>query len=537
VYPEGLTYVHPYPGSGANSAQTTIIIRLDTAVFGASNVSASDLAAIKLTSRKNGAVAYDAQWLAAWHTISITPRVPLPWADSVVVDMSAFTPAGKKHPPQTAAWAFTVADSAHKPTTTAAQGPVPTSLKPVTYVPGGKFDTARYKLPYVSVNRPWADGMDDADGGDVIVTSCFIGRGGLTLPDSFRNKRMPDSFLLFIDGNGKILRAQHWPGRTVSVVSVDEQEGVYFHLSEGLAGEKAVIYRMDRHFQIADSFRVGHGYPTSGHEFKRLANGNVLVLGQPLVPMRIDAARYGYGPDKIIENTVIQELTPTGTVVWEWRSGDHLGWDEAVQDVAQLLKKGQVIAPFHLNALDVDTDGNIIASARSLDQIIKIERPSGRILWRMGGAYALHNDFDIEGDREHGTSHQHGVNLLPNNRLLVFDNGNLRKLHRDRQDTTTYIPYSRAVEYALDQPGCTAKLVAQFRPADDPYRFGINWGYAQRLHNGHTLVTWGGAIGQPSISEFAPDGKVVWEITLQNCFAYRSFKVPAGTFSLTAGRR
>jgi hypothetical protein len=85
------------------------------------------------------------------------------------------------------------------------------------------------------------------------------------------------------------------------------------------------------------------------------------------------------------------EFAPDGTVVWTWTATDHF---DVLADsiIPQLLPYGPnaslVVDPIHCNSIDVDpTSGNLLVSARQMNSIFSIERSTGKVLWKMGGAH------------------------------------------------------------------------------------------------------------------------------------------------------
>ena len=40
---------------------------------------------------------------------------------------------------------------------------------------------------------------------------------------------------------------------------------------------------------------------------------------------------------------------------------------------------------FHINAVNLDTDGNLLISGRAVSTIYKVDRHTGNIIWRLGG--------------------------------------------------------------------------------------------------------------------------------------------------------
>src|SRR6266540_4839057 len=91
-------------------------------------------------------------------------------------------------------------------------------------------------------------------------------------------------------------------------------------------------------------------------------------------------------------------------------------------------------------------DGTLLISCRHMNEITKIDRQSGQILWRMG-LNALNNMFKFPNDTR-GWSHQHDARILPNGHLTLFDNGN-----------NLSPQYSRALEFALDEQNLVATKV------------------------------------------------------------------------------
>jgi hypothetical protein len=132
----------------------------------------------------------------------------------------------------------------------------------------------------------------------------------------------------------------------------------------------------------------------------------------------------------------------------------------------------------HANAIDIDFDGNFIFSSRNLDEITKIDRITGEIIWRWGGSQ---NEFNFIND--YPFTHQHSIRSLGNNRYILYDNGNFSSQY------TGTINISRAVEYELDTILMTATKIWGFVHPDSLYTPSI--GGVQRLPNGNTLIDFG----------------------------------------------
>jgi hypothetical protein len=191
-------------------------------------------------------------------------------------------------------------------------------------------------------------------------------------------------------------------------------------------------------------------------------------------------------------------------VVFQWRSWDHFEITDATHEDLHV----PTIDYVHGNALDLDADGNPVLSCRHMDEITKIDRQTGDILWRWGGK---HNEFTFLDDTLR-FSHQHDVRRLVNGHFTMFDNGNY------------HVPaQSRALEYEVDEVKKTARLVWQYRNTPDIFGFAL--GSVQRLENGNTLICWGAT--SPTLTEVKPNGQPVFTLWLgPNIYSYRGYRFP-----------
>jgi hypothetical protein len=267
-------------------------------------------------------------------------------------------------------------------------------------------------------------------------------------------------------------------------------------------GELHTHFEMDFNYNIIDSFRCGNGYITDIHELRLLSNGHALVLSYDAQIVDMSTIVPGGNHNATVTGLIIQEIDENKNVVFQWRSWDHF----AITDALHENMLSNAIDYVHGNAIEVDNDGNLIISSRHLDEITKINRTTGDIMWRFGGK---HNEFTFLGDTLHFT-YQHAVRRISNGNITIYDNGNFHTPN-----------YSRAVEYSLDEVNKTATLVWQYK--NTPIIFGSWGGYVQRLENGNTLIGWGGT--SPAVTEVKPDGTVVFEAMYPSgVYTYRAYK-------------
>ena len=219
----------------------------------------------------------------------------------------------------------------------------------------------------------------------------------------------------------------------------------------------------------------------------------------------------GGNPAATVYGLIVQEVDTHRNVVFEWRSWDHIDITDSNQDLT-----AQVIDLIHGNAVGLDFDGNLLISSRHLDEVTKINRQTGAIIWRWGGK---RNQFTFIGDNRR-FSHLHDIRLLPNGHYTLYDNGN-----------GLTPEYSRALEYVLDQTHKTATLVWEYRNTPDVFAWGM--GNAQRLPNGNTMIGWGTTV--PTLTEVTPDGRKAFELTMdRDASELSGVSVPLGGASVLA---
>ena len=171
---------------------------------------------------------------------------------------------------------------------------------------------------------------------------------------------------------------------------------------------------------------------------------------------------------------VVQELAlPSGRLIWEWRSLDHV----AVAETEIKARPGPRFDYFHINSIDVAADGNLLVSARNTWAAYKVSRRTGRILWRLGGK---RSDFTI--GRGARFEWQHDVREHAHGLVSVFDNAAAPQEE----------PQSRALLLALDTKRMHVSLEHAYthRPERVLSHF---LGNAQLLGNGDVFVGWGGS--------------------------------------------
>src|SRR5262249_24845970 len=150
-------------------------------------------------------------------------------------------------------------------------------------------------------------------------------------------------------------------------------------------------------------------------------------------------------------------------------------------DPTRLPTNGEGPSDFtHANSISWSPeDGDLVVSLRSQDWAVKINYDSGagdgHVLWRLGQA----GDFAINSPAPSPCfSHQHDVPYINDNALLVFDDGNTRRLTDPTAD-------SRGQELVLNEQTMQATLVVNA----DLGNYSSALGAAQMLPNGNLDFT------------------------------------------------
>jgi len=270
------------------------------------------------------------------------------------------------------------------------------------------------------------------------------------------------------------------------------------------------------------------GNPTDQHELETLPGGNVMVLAyRPRDG--VDLSAYGGPADATVLDAEIQELTPSGDLVWSWNSKDHIGLEEAGRWYRTAIIAGPTplrdgrlgYDVVHANSIEARGD-QVVMSARHTDAIYSISRATGRIRWKLGGT-ARRESLRVLGDQTQPPrtfGGQHDARLLADGTLTLFDNGSF------------YERAPRAVRLRLDTRRRTARVLEQVRYR--PARRSLCCGGARRLPGGRWVISWA---NRPLITEQTEDGSVRFRLRFAELFSYRAFPIPRGRLDREALRR
>lgn len=272
------------------------------------------------------------------------------------------------------------------------------------------------------------------------------------------------------------------------------------------------FFVMDSTFMIKDSLDAANGFEIDVHDLQFLPDGHYLLLA--LETRTMDLTGYPFfginhtmpgSANAQVNGVVIQEFDEDKTLVWEWKGHDHFAFNDV--DPHFLFNPNKVDWT-HANAVEQDDDGNILLSCRHFNEITKINRQTGAIIWRLGGK---RNQFTSPNDSLN-FSGQHDIRRISNGHITLLNNG-----------TNNDPPLARALEFALDETSKTATRVWGYSYNNSVYSIAV--GSHQTLSNGNHLIDFGTIPeGYPWLVLVKPDTSVAMEISYAGSYtSYRAF--------------
>ena len=133
-------------------------------------------------------------------------------------------------------------------------------------------------------------------------------------------------------------------------------------------------YIYNDHYQQIATVNAGNGLSADGHEFLITPQNTALILSYTTATA--DLSSIGGPSNQTVIDGVVQEIDiPTGKVLFQWNSPDHVPYSQSEQPLP-----ASASTPwdwFHINAVHLDTDGNLLIDARDTWTTYKVDRHSG----------------------------------------------------------------------------------------------------------------------------------------------------------------
>jgi arylsulfate sulfotransferase len=151
-------------------------------------------------------------------------------------------------------------------------------------------------------------------------------------------------------------------------------------------------------------------------DFTQTIHHEILKTGNSIVTLYVDnrvmdLSSIGGGKKDTVNGDGILVLDRSGHKIWQW----------SVFDVMDPLKDSGLLKDrkdwMHANSLNYDLDSNYIISFYNNGQIWKLDRHTGRIIWKLGKGGTVKMPADAQFDMAHA------VHINPDGNLMFFDNG------------------------------------------------------------------------------------------------------------------
>lgn len=275
-------------------------------------------------------------------------------------------------------------------------------------------------------------------------------------------------------------------------------------ISNGGAGTGEYVIA-DASYTEITRVRAANGYQGDLHEFFIGPDDTAFFLITNVVDRDLPAPS-GPVPGKVIEAVIQQVEISTGQLLFEWHS---LASIDPSESYLSAPTDGSPFDYIHANSLDVDTDGNLLLSARHTWSVYKIDRQSGAVLWRLNGRKS---DFLIGPGA--AFAWQHDAKWQPGG-ISLFDDGAMAV-------DGAFEKVSRGIVLALDTEAMTATLSRSFVHPDGV--LATSEGSMELLSTGGAFVGWGHV---PRYSEFDAAGGLVLDATFPVAIqSYRVYRFP-----------
>ena len=238
------------------------------------------------------------------------------------------------------------------------------------------------------------------------------------------------------------------------------------------------------------------------HEFFLTPSGTALITSY--VKTQVDLSHYGGSTTGWVMDGVFEEIDlATGTVLMRWSALDHVKLTESYAKIPS--DPDEPYDYFHINSVKRTPDGHYLVSARHVWAVYQVHARTGAVMWRLGGRKS-----DYKLTKTATFAWQHDAQFETADTIRLFDNGS--------DGTVVATPESRVLWLKLNQTARTVTLTRQLAHPDKVSAAAM--GNAEPLANGNLVVGWGTA---KRISEFAPDGTLVFDAELPN-MTYRCFR-------------
>jgi Arylsulfotransferase (ASST) len=308
-------------------------------------------------------------------------------------------------------------------------------------------------------------------------------------------------FGLIIDGSGRVVWYKRFPPPGPSLNFMAEPTGMLVgRLATPDTTDDNPFVEIDPAGFERRQLRCAAGRNLRFHDLLLLADGSYWIMCDETRTMDLTAV--GGNANAQVTGTTVQHVDPAGALLFEWSPFDHFLITDADPS---LYQGGAAVNWTHGNSFDFDTDGNLLVSFRSLDEITKINAQSGAVMWRMGGR---RNEFTFAGSPDPGFSRQHNLRVVGPGRFIILDNFG------------TGFSDSRYERYVVDAGAHTATLEQSY--GSTPGVTTVIGGSVQAVDADRYLVSFG---TEGRVELFDASGLKLWAIEGNPGYVFRAQRI------------
>ena len=146
-------------------------------------------------------------------------------------------------------------------------------------------------------------------------------------------------------------------------------------------------------------------------------------------------------------------------MLFQWNSADHVPYRDSHQP-----RPASAASPwdwFHINAVHLDTDGNLLINSRYTWTTYKVNLRTGKIIWELGGKQSTFKLTAAPGQVLDSAGEifafQHDPEAIGNGEYTFFDD--------ESDGSTRLLPHSRVVTVKLD---LTTRVATLVKSVDQP---------------------------------------------------------------------
>ena len=291
----------------------------------------------------------------------------------------------------------------------------------------------------------------------------------------------------------------------------------------GLGGvSTGVDYIYNDKYQLIATVKAGNGLSADGHEVLITPQNTALILSYTTATANLTSL--GGPAEQTVINGVAQEIDiKTGKVLFQWNSAGHVPYAESEQPLPAAASDPWDW--FHMNAVKLDTNGNLLIDARDTWTTYEVSPKTGKVLWQLGGkdssfklAAAKGQTLDAAGEI---FAWQHDPEAHGDGIYTFFDNEAAGTANTG-DDALVDLPYSRAITVKVDFRSHVATLIsANDQPEADS---APSQGNVQVLKGGGEFVGWGSL---PYFSQYSASGKLTFNAEFPaGVNTYRAYRLP-----------